>query len=199
MTTISPRTCLFAALFALPALALGAEATAVQKAIRPMPAQVQHLGVAVKPNPVIVIEAESLLGNKIVSAGTVETQAMAGFGADWGGNAQVFWRPPAPVDQPIRDWPNLRLYPKAVQAGRYKVALAHTVAPDYGSVRVFVKGQPVKDYDGYAAGVAHRRLELGEFNLAAGAFELVFTVFSKNGAASNYYVGLDRVELTPVQ
>ncbi|MDD4881499.1 MAG: hypothetical protein PHR30_03120 [Gallionellaceae bacterium] len=175
---------------------------AVQQAIKPGSARIEHLDQRVGGlhfTPAIVVEVESLLPHIVTSAGTAEQQAMAGFGAGWGGGAQVFWRPPAPVDTPIRNWPNLRLYPQVAKAGRYRVTLVHTVAPDYGTVRVFLKGQPVKDYDGYAAGVTPRRLELGEFKLNAGSFELLFTVFSKNAGSSNYYVGLDRLELVPVE
>lgn len=193
--TIRSATRLAAALLALPAAAPAAEAPALQRVVKPLQAE----RLAIMANAPVVIEAEALLPHMVVSAGPAARQDMTGFGAGWSGDAQLFWRPPAPVDTPIRNWPHLRLYPQVAQAGRYKVALLHTVAPDYGRVRVFVKGQAAKDYDGYATAVAPRRLELGEFNLAAGTFELVFTVFARNAAASNYYVGLDRIELSAVE
>jgi hypothetical protein len=41
------------------------------------------------------------------SAGAVDVQDMTSFGSVSGGGAQLLWHPPAPVDQPIRNCPNL--------------------------------------------------------------------------------------------
>jgi len=146
----------------------------------------------------MVIETESLLASAVVSAGNISRQEMGGFGSGWSDGKQLFWRPPAPVNTPIRNWPNLRLFPQASKAGRYRVTLVYTAAPDYGRVSVFVRGQRVKDFDGYASSVLPRRMVLGEFNLGTNRFEMLFTVFSKNSASSNYFVGLDYIELQPI-
>jgi hypothetical protein len=145
-----------------------------------------------------VVEFEALLPHLKASAGEPVRQEMAGFGPGWGGSAQVFWRPPAPVDAPIRNWPWLRTLPVVAAAGRYRMTLVHTVAPDYGTVRIFVKGEPVADFNGYGPGVAQRRLDLGERQLGAGPVEVLFTVFSKDPKSTGYCVGLDRIELQPV-
>lgn len=157
----------------------------------------EDVALPLAPSPT-VIEAESLLASAVVSAGNASRQEMAGFGSGWSGGEQLFWRPPAPVNTPIRNWPNLRLFHQVSKAGRYRVTLAYTVAPDYGKVRVFVRGQPVKDFDGYAPSVLPRRQVLGEFDLGTNRFEMLFTVFSKNSASSNYFVGLDYIELQPI-
>ena len=195
------------ALLALAAPAVAAEASGERTmtapmAVSPASSRIEYLGKAGKlqwRSLPAVVEVESLLPHIVASAGPATPQAMGSFGPGWGGGAQVFWRPPAPVDTPIRNWPNLRLYPTVSQAGRYRVSLVHTVAPDYGTVRVFLKGQPVKDFDGYATSVMPRRLELGEFQLGAGSFELLFTVVTKNPSSSNYFVGLDRIELFAIE
>ncbi|MHB8764939.1 MAG: hypothetical protein ACYDA8_11480 [Deferrisomatales bacterium] len=145
-----------------------------------------------------VVELESLLPRLEVSAGHPVRQEMAGFGPGWGADAQVFWRPPPPVDAPRRRWPYLRAHPAVPEAGRYRVTLVHTVAPDFGTVRVLLEGRPVADFDGYGAKVAWRRLDLGELQLGAGPFELLFTVVAKNPASTAYCVGLDRLELQPL-
>jgi hypothetical protein len=67
----------------------------------------------------------------------------------------VFWRPPPPVDTPIRNWPNLRLTVPVPHKGRYRVTLVHTVVPDYAWVRVFLDGKAVADFDGYAEKVRY--------------------------------------------
>ena len=152
----------------------------------------------VKLAPPVVVECESLIVTAIVSAGPVDRQEMEGFGAGWSGSGQLFWRPPAPVDEPIRNYPNLRLHLEVDAAGTYALTLVHTVAPDYGTVRVFVRGQPAGDFSGYAESVQWRRFELGERELPAGNVEVVFTVIGKDGASTGYCVGLDRIELRRV-
>ena len=146
----------------------------------------------------VVVECEALVDTAIVSAGPVDRQEMEPFGDGWGGAAQLFWRPPAPVEEPVRNYPNLRLRLTIGQAGTYRVTLVHTVAPDYGAVRVFVRGRPAGELNGYADKVEWRRFELGDFQLPAGTSELVFTVIGKDEAASDYFVGLDRLELRRV-
>ena len=145
----------------------------------------------------IVIEAESLIGTAQVSAQAPAPirQEMAGFGAGWGGNAQLFWRPPAPVDQPTRNWPNVKLWPQIAAAGTYTVSLVYTQAPDFGNARVFINGQARGDLAGYAPTVRTMRLECGDSSLRAGVNEVLVTVFGKAPASSGFAVGLDRLEI----
>jgi hypothetical protein len=175
----------------------GSLALAADRQAKPQPAAAARQ-VRVPFKLATVVECEALLSKAVVSAGPAEVQVMQGFGDQWGGSAQVFWRPPAPVNEPIRSWPNLRLYPKIDKTGKYRVALVHTVAPDYGTFRVFLRGTPVKDCNAYAAGVEARRVELGDFQLQAGTAEFVFTVFEKDAQSSDYFVGLDRIEFLPM-
>jgi hypothetical protein len=146
-----------------------------------------------------VFELESVAGTAKASAGPITVQDMSPFGAGWGAGAQLLWRPPAPVNEPIRDWPHLTVYVPVAQAGTYRLVLAHTAAPDYGDVRVFVKGQPRADVVGYAPGVVRRTVELGTMALAAGKTQVVFTVFGKQAASTAHLVGLDRLELYRVK
>jgi hypothetical protein len=146
----------------------------------------------------ITIEAESLIPTAQVShqAPAPIRQDMAGFGPGWGGNAQLFWRPPAPVETPIRDYPFLRLYPRLAVAGTYAVSLAYTQAPDFGNVRVFINGQPRGDLSGYAPAVGTARIDLGDVALRAGTNELLVTVFGKAAQSSGFAVGLDCLTIT---
>ena len=150
---------------------------------------------AMLSKPGTVIEAESLLPLARASAGNVIAQNMHGFGPQWGQDSQIFWRPPAPVDTPIRNWPSLTLPLEAPRDGKYAVTIYFTAAPDYGNVRAFLRGQAVGDYPGYAPAVGLNALALGERNLKAGSNQLVLTVFGKASASSNYFVGIDRIEL----
>lgn len=141
------------------------------------------------------IELEDQVGSAKASAGQVVRQEMQGFGAGWSRNAQLFWGAPAPVDEPIRNWPHLTLLFDVPAGKKYEIILHHTVAPDYGKFRVFLGGQPVADIDGYAPAVAPRTHSLGERTLAAGKHQLVVTVFSKTATSKGHFVGLDRIVL----
>lgn len=143
------------------------------------------------------IELEDQVGTANASAGAIVRQEMQGFGPGWSRNAQLFWTAPAPVDEPIRNWPHLTLTFDVPAKKQYEVVLHYTVAPDYGKFRVFLGGQPVADIDGYAPAVAPRAHSLGERTLAAGKHQLVVTVFAKTAASKGYFVGLDRIELRP--
>lgn len=178
-----------------------AASDAVPAVQTPRPARIEYFGDDGKfhwREQPTVVEIEALLPQLKASAGTPVRQEMAGFGPGWGGSAQVFWRPPPPVDTPIRNWPNLRLAIPVPRPGRYRVTLVHTVAPDYARVRIFLKGQAVTDMEGYAREVAARRVELGEYQLDGTSFELLFTVYGRNTRSDGFGVGLDRVELRAV-
>ena len=116
---------------------------------------------------------------------------MSGFRGSWGGGAQLLWAPGQAGAQ-------LRLMPNVVLAGRYRVTLVYTRAPDYGMVRVSLAGQPAGQYDGYAPAVSSDRLELGTFDLTAAPHELLLTVTGRSRMSSNFLVGLDRLELEKV-
>jgi len=91
----------------------------------------------------ISIEIEDLVPSAKPSAGRVDRQDMRGFGAGWSGGAQLFWVAAPPVDKPIRNWPHLRVWFGAPNADTYEVILHFTSAPDFGTFRVFLDGQPV--------------------------------------------------------
>jgi hypothetical protein len=144
---------------------------------------------------VLVTEAESLLGHAKASGGDVTVQPMAGFGPGWGGDAQLLWRPPAPVNEPIKNWPHLTFYIGAPKSGVYRVALVHTSAPDYGDAHLFVRGVSRGEIQGFASTVQSRRIDLGELKLDQGTNQFVVTVFNKSAASKGFLIGLDRVEI----
>lgn len=83
------------------------------------------------------------------------------------------------------------------QAGTYEVTLFLTGAPDYGRVRVFLRGKPVGDYAGHAPGVSLRSFNLGPQKLDAGSTPMVLVVFGREDEASNHFVGIDRISVQP--
>ena len=144
------------------------------------------------------IEIEDLMNSAKVSDGPTSRQDMRGFGRGWSGNAQLFWRAPAPVDKPIRNWPHLAVWFAPPSAKTFEVILHYTSAPDFGTFRVFLDGQPRADVDAYSPTVTTADRSLGQHTLDPGKHELLVTVFTKAGASKGFAVGLDRVELRPV-
>jgi hypothetical protein len=83
------------------------------------------------------------------------------------------------------------------KAGRYRVRVLATAAPDYGILRASVDGmKPAGDFDLYAGRVCPSGpLELGTHTLAAGKHRVRFTAAGKNAVSTNTFLGLDAVDL----
>ena len=93
---------------------------------------------------------------------------MRGFGGGWSGSAQLFWGAPPPVDKPIRNWPHLAVWFEPPSANTYEVILHYTSAPDFGTFRVFLDGQPRADVDAYSPSVTPQNRSLGQHKLSPG-------------------------------
>jgi hypothetical protein len=151
------------------------------------------------PVPSIVIEGESLVRTATASDGGLSTQDMSGFGAGWSNRGQLFWRAPSPADGSARNWPRLNLSVAVPQAGEYLLSIRHTQAPDYGDVRVFVRGAAVGDFAGFGPRVAVARTQLGRVTLAQGPNPLTLTVFRRAAGSRGSFVGIDAIELIPIR
>ena len=85
------------------------------------------------------------------------------------------------------------------RAGRYRLRLLATAAPDYGIIRVTLdrkKSQSV--FDLYSGRICPSgSLELGTYNLLAGSHRIRFTAVSKNSASTNFFFGIDTIDLLP--
>ena len=83
------------------------------------------------------------------------------------------------------------------KAGRYRLRVLATDAPDYGTIRVALDGTAQRpDFDLYSVRVCPSgSLEQGEHELTAGNHCLRFTVVAKNAASKNFSFGLDAVDL----
>jgi WD40 repeat protein len=87
------------------------------------------------------------------------------------------------------------------QGGVYTLAVSLTRAPNYGRVKVTLDGQRVgTDFDGFAAKItAPSRVLLSRVELDRGSHRLRFTAVGKNPQATDCAMGIDCLELRPVQ
>jgi hypothetical protein len=174
-----------------PATTAQSTVPATQRTLTPSVSKQQP---AVAVASVFVVEAEALIPTAAVSAGWMVRQDMTEFGAGWGGNAQLFWRPPTPAGS------NSQLLTEFVlpSAGTYDLVLFYTKAPDAGLFTVFVDGHKSSELNGYESQVALGQLSLGRHQLTAGQHELAFAVTGKNQQSTGYIIGVDRLQLTVV-
>jgi hypothetical protein len=83
------------------------------------------------------------------------------------------------------------------KAGRYRVRVLATAAPDYGKIRILLDGKRQgADVDLYCGRISPSgSLELGTHELIAGHHTFGFHVAGKNVASTNYYFGIDAIDL----
>ncbi len=83
------------------------------------------------------------------------------------------------------------------KAGRYRLDLLGTAAPDFGVLRVAVNGKLCEStFDLYSGRVSPSgALGLGEFLLTAGKHRLRLLVDRKHQSSKGYFFGLDVLEL----
>ena len=81
--------------------------------------------------------------------------------------------------------------------GRYRLRMLATAAPDSGAVRVSLDGTSLDpEFDLYAGRVCPSdSLELGEHDLASGPHRLRVTSVRKSSVSTNFFFGLDAVDL----
>jgi len=139
------------------------------------------------------LEGEKL---KVLSktAGNPQEQDMTGFGSQWSNDAHLWWTDAKPGDK-------LDLALPVRQAGKYRLGMQLTKAPDYGIVQLYLDGQalgaPIDLY--HESVVATGLLAMGEHDLAAGDHKLTVEIVGANDKAiKNYMFGLDYVKLDPL-
>lgn len=83
------------------------------------------------------------------------------------------------------------------KAGRYRLRVLATAAPDFGVLRVSFNGKVLTpDFDLYAGRVCPAgSLEIGERELTASKHSLRFAIVGKNAASKNYCFGIDAIDL----
>jgi hypothetical protein len=125
-----------------------------------------------------------------VTGGVAEKQDMAAFGDGWSGDAHLWWRSAEPGAV-------LRLGFASPFAGRGRIHLAMTKAPDYGIAKVSLNGNALATIDLYDKAVVPtgERPFVGSF--VAGRNELTIEIVGSNPAANpkNYMFGLDYIRV----
>jgi hypothetical protein len=82
------------------------------------------------------------------------------------------------------------------KAARYRLRVLATAAPDFGTVRASLDGQPPRTFDLYSGRVSPSgSLELGTFDFSAGKHRLRFISVGKNPASQGFAFGLDAIDL----
>ena len=118
-------------------------------------------------------------------------QPMDGFGVgDWSGGEQRFC---AAARGGV-----VTLKLPIARAGRYRITVYATLAPDFGVVQCAVNGEPCgPPTDLYAPIVLPTGpIQLGRVQLPAGTHELSFEVTSKHPGSIGHKFGIDAIELT---
>jgi hypothetical protein len=84
--------------------------------------------------------------------------------------------------------------------GKYRVRVLATAAPDFGSIRPSLDGKALATFDLYSGRVSPTGpLEMGTFSLRAGTHRISFVSATKNAASTNYFFGIDAIDLLAVK
>ncbi len=132
-------------------------------------------------------------GLKILSktGGNPQEQDLTGFQGQWSNDAHLWWIDAKPGDR-------LDLAVPVKEAGKFKLSMQFTKAPDYGIVQMYLDGQKL----GGALDLYHPSVipsgpvTLGEFSLTPGQHKLAVEILGANEKAiRNYMFGLDYLKL----
>ncbi len=143
---------------------------------------------------VIRVEGEDLVEKATVKLGNVRAQGMAGFGAGWSGNRQLWWTGGAPGEI-------LTLKVPGLKPGTYQISLFPTTAADYAMIRVAINGQ-LAEADLYTPGVLPApEMRFEKVNVSPGEpLQIDIHLTGSNPAAKpSYLFGLDRIEAVPAK
>ncbi|HEV3386675.1 MAG TPA: C1 family peptidase, partial [Gemmata sp.] len=147
-----------------------------------------QLGAPRSEIPTVQFEAEHMPATASGKA-TAAPQDMADFGGSmWSNGKQLLCQ--AEVGGFIDLTFNVR------QAGKYRVRVLATAAPDFGIIRASMGGKADGSFDLYSGRVCPSGpLELGTHELAAGKHTIRFSVTGKNPGSKGHSFGLDTIDL----
>jgi hypothetical protein len=138
----------------------------------------------------VMLEGEDL--KVLSSAGTVQPQSLKTFGEAWSKGVHLWWRQAKPGDL-------LRLEFPSNVAGRRRLVLAMTRAPDYGIFRLSVNGEVVSENLDlfFEKGVIHSGEIAWDVDLRKGPNELKVEVTGSNPSAkpAHFMFGLDYLRI----
>ena len=115
-------------------------------------------------------------------------------GPNWSASQQLFFRAVQPGQF-------VNVHFNVNQTSRYSINLAMTLAPDYGIYDIQIDGQTVvSSFDGFhAITVTTQTVSVPATQLVAGQHALRITVTGRDLRSTNYFAGIDYIELTPTQ
>jgi hypothetical protein len=150
------------------------------------------LGAPKSEIPTVRYEAEQLTVIDSDKA-TVAPQNMADFGGPrWSKGEQLFCNAEA------GGFIDLSFTVK--QAGKYRVRVLATAAPDYGIIKASMGGKADGSFDLYSGRVCPSGpLELDIHELAEGKHTIRFTVTGKNPGSKGHSFGIDTIDLFAVK
>jgi hypothetical protein len=134
-----------------------------------------------------IIEGEAMKP----TVGDAEEQGLKSFGDNWSGGSQLWWRAQRAGAHSENEFP-------APKAGKFKLIVRFTQAPDYGVVQIGINGTKVgAPINLYGEKVAPTQpVELGTVDLKDGPNTLDLDIVgTKKGG---YLVGVDYIKLVPV-
>lgn len=153
-------------------------------------------------NKLFIIEAEKLIASgdaKYSEPGFMDVQGMAPFGPGWGNNAQLFWGGTLNNELVLDfDAHTAGGTAETLIDGFYEVYAHLTRAPDYGKVRVMVKGvgkqwalTGVVDTWGASVKPPPFQSPVGLYYLSQGRGSLHLKIVGKNDSSTGYLAGID--------
>ncbi len=139
--------------------------------------------------PIVRFEAEKL---PVLARGNCEVREQDM--RDWGG---AMWTHGKQLFCSAKKEGFVELGLEIRKAGRYRVRVLGTAGPDFGKVRIALDGKAQgPDVDLYCGRVSPSgTLELGTHELSAGRHTLVFKAVGRNVSSTNFFFGLDAVDL----
>lgn len=152
----------------------------------PLPTDLLPIEPQPTPKIVGIVEGESLIRGAKATDGPVEAQDMSPWDADWSGLSQLWWRP-------TKVGAKLSLTLKLAEGGEKELVGYFTKALDYGTVVVWVNGQPVgSEVNLYDLNVIPTGpIALGKVRLNAGNNTIELEIVGKDPRSKGYLVGLD--------
>ncbi|MFH1861699.1 MAG: DUF2961 domain-containing protein, partial [bacterium] len=139
-------------------------------------------------------EAENWIVLAASSGDPSEIQNMTYYGENWSNQEQLFYH-----SNSIGDFFTVII--SVSTADTFDVAAYFTKTPSYGSVVLRIDDQAMaSSVDLYAPYVQRSpKIDFGSVYLTTGEHDFKFEVIGKNGASTNYQIGVDNLLLTPHQ
>lgn len=120
---------------------------------------------------------------------TIVEQDMSGFGNEWSNDKQLWFKPTGP-----RSYSTTVDVPSDM-AGRKKITLWYTKAPDYGKVELWLNSKKIAEWDGYEQGKVTRAKIEFEAEIKPGQNLLELRIVGKNERSTSYMAGIDCIKV----